>query len=100
MLGGDVLFHRLAAAEFQGARRWYEQRSPQAAERFRKAIAPAVTNIAAGCERHPIIARDYRRVRVASFPFVLIFYRRTSGDVMIIAVAHTSRRPGYWNRRR
>jgi len=42
---------------------------------------------------------DIRKLPLSRFPYVLHFERR--GDELIVwAVAHTRRRPGYWQRRR
>jgi toxin ParE1/3/4 len=95
----EVLFHRLAAREYGAARDWYGARSPEVAQRFHLAVDRAVSRIATNAERLPVLVRQFRWVRVGRFPYVLIF-RATSHDVLIVvAVAHTSRRPGYWRRR-
>jgi len=39
-------------------------------------------------------------VRVNRFPYLLIFGEQSPNVVMVVAVAHTSRRPGYWRHRR
>ena len=39
-----------------------------------------------------------RRAVFGKFPFAII-YRDMLDEIQIIAVAHTSRRPGYWRRR-
>ena len=42
--------------------------------------------------------RPYRRKVLARFPYVIFF--RVEGDaVVIMAVAHAKRRPGYWTQR-
>jgi toxin ParE1/3/4 len=43
-------------------------------------------------------ARDCRRVVVARFPYSVV-YRQTRDSIVIVAVAHQRRRPGYWRRR-
>jgi plasmid stabilization system protein ParE len=94
-----VLFHRLAAREYRSARDWYRERSLEVADRFGVAVDRAVNRIVADAESLPILARTYRYVRVARFPYVLIL-RRVDGDtVKVVAVAHTSRRPRHWRRR-
>lgn len=40
-----------------------------------------------------------RRVLVARFPYAVV-YRRDPARVVIIAVAHQRRRPGYWRLRK
>lgn len=95
-----VIFHRLAAQEYRRAYAWYRQRSPGAAERFREDVNKAVRRIAAQSEFLPIVNGPHRRVRVGKFPYVLIFRHESPGVQMIMAAAHTSRRPGYWRRRK
>lgn len=43
-------------------------------------------------------ALSVRRVPVPRFPYQLV-YVRSGEDVHVIAVAHDSRRPGYWTER-
>lgn len=91
-------FHRVAATEYQAARDWYAERSEQAAERFRQAVVAAVKRIEKATESHECIAGSYQHVRVVRFPYTLVF-RQSSKRILIVAVAHTSRRPEYWRRR-
>ncbi|MBL8683290.1 MAG: type II toxin-antitoxin system RelE/ParE family toxin [Myxococcales bacterium] len=43
--------------------------------------------------------RRTRRLLLARFPFHLV-YRVAPAELVVIAVAHTKRRPGYWKARR
>jgi hypothetical protein len=40
-----------------------------------------------------------RRFLLRKFPFLLIYRERAGGNLQIVAVAHTSRKPGYWKER-
>jgi plasmid stabilization system protein ParE len=40
----------------------------------------------------------HRRCSVASFPYVC-FYRVDGDTIVVVAVAHAKRKPGYWARR-
>ena len=95
----QVIFHRLAIRKYRSARNWYREQSVEVAERFAVAIDQAVNRIVARTEMLPALARSYRYVRVSRFPYILIFRRVDDDIVMVVAVAHTSRRPGYWRRR-
>jgi plasmid stabilization system protein ParE len=99
MSSSVVIFHRLAAREFRLARSWYAQRSERAALRFIEAIEVALQQIAADPERWPLYDHNTRWVKIRKYPY-LVFYRSTAeGTVIILAVAHAGRRPGYWRRR-
>ena len=96
-----VVFHRLASRELSAATAWYSERSVDTQVRFRRSILHAVDRIASDPLAHPNIASGpYRYVRVRQFPYVLIYRMRTDGVAFVVAVAHTSRRPEYWRRRK
>jgi toxin ParE1/3/4 len=96
----QVVFHRLATREYRSARDWYRERSVEVAERFGTAVDQAVSRIVASGDALPLLTRTYRYVRVNGFPYVLIFRQDDRGAMVVVAVAHTSRRPGYWRRRK
>ncbi len=96
----EVVFHRLAAREYRLARDWYAARSADVAERFRAAVDRAVDRVSTKRAMLARLGTSYRWVRVKRFPYVLIFREVSPDLVRIVAVAHTSRRPGYWRRRR
>jgi hypothetical protein len=43
--------------------------------------------------------RHYRWVRTRRFPYILYYRLVDADEVLIVAVAHARRRPGYWLRR-
>ena len=86
--------------EYRSAHDWYAARSVEVAERFRGAVDRAVERIATQRDALARLGSAYRWVRVSRFPYVLIFRDQSPSTVMVVAVAHTSRRPGYWRRRR
>lgn len=44
------------------------------------------------------VGRGLRRALLRRFPFSLI-YAEESSEILVVAVAHQRRRPGYWRRR-
>jgi plasmid stabilization system protein ParE len=100
MPAARVVFHRLAAREYRSARDWYRQRSEAVAQRFTMSVDRAANRIAADAGSLPVLTGTYQYVRVAKFPYVLVIRRLEADTMMVVAVAHTSRRPGYWRRRR
>jgi plasmid stabilization system protein ParE len=45
------------------------------------------------------VSARLRRVLTNRYPYA-VFYRANDREILIVAVAHTSRLPGYWKRRR
>ena len=96
----ELLFHRLAKKEAQSAESWYRARNSDAAARFRLIVERTANRIAAAPDTYPFVRSQYRQLRVTGFPYALVYRIRDDRSVMVVAVAHTSRRPGYWQRRK
>ncbi len=92
------LFHPEANADFRDAIQWYWDRSPSIASEFRASISGLVEEIASVPGRWPRYLHGTRRFVVPRFPYSII-YLDDPDVVTIIAVAHSSRRPGYWRQR-
>jgi plasmid stabilization system protein ParE len=93
-----ISFHPAAAAELDAAVQWYAERSPVAARAFAAAVNTCVERVAEAPDRWPSYVHGTRRYLFPHFPFSPI-YRVRRGEIEIVAVAHHSRRPGYWRSR-
>jgi toxin ParE1/3/4 len=94
-----ITLHDEAAADYDAAFDWYLQRSPDAALKFDAEVERAMDEIARAPDRWPRGSYDTRRFLLTGFPFLLIYRERGERIVEILAVAHTSRNPGYWKAR-
>ena len=90
-----VSFHPRARDEVEEAQAWYEERSLLAATGFLLEISVAVRRIGEAPHRYPVALYSTRRVVLERFPFS-IHYRVNEDDIVVVAVAHQKRRPGYW----
>jgi hypothetical protein len=95
-----VRFHRLASRELKSAYAWYRVRDVRIADRFLAAVDLAAMRIGRDPDSLPVERKHFRAVRVRRFPYRLIFERFGADQALVIAVAHTSRHPGYWRRRK
>src|SRR3954463_3785516 len=95
----QVHFNRSAINDYLEARDWYADRSADVAARFLDAVDAGVQRIVQAPDSLPVVSGKYRRAPLEKFPHSLIFYERAELDIRIVAVAHPSRRPGYWRRR-
>ena len=93
-----VRFVGPARAEFLAEVAYYHQAQPGQGARFAAAIeeatARALTFPLSGSPSEP----NVRRVAVKNFPFSVV-YRPERDGIVVFAVAHHSRRPGYWRGR-
>ena len=89
-----------ASEEFTEAVRWYESRRPGLGAELYDAVKATIESI----ERQPEIgATAYedaksRRVLVTHFPYQVV-YRLEDAEIVILAIAHLKRRPGFWKHR-
>jgi plasmid stabilization system protein ParE len=84
-----------AIAEARAAFQWYQERSDTAAARFRDELDRAVEKIGKSPESWPEYVHDTRRYLLRRFPYFVV-YQITSAEILILAIAHARRRPGYW----
>jgi plasmid stabilization system protein ParE len=87
--------------ELRDTMRWYEGRRSGLGLEFLGSVERAFTQIMDSPSRYPCWTDDdrYRRVVLPRFPFV-VFYELRMDSIEIVAVAHTSRLPGYWTQRK
>jgi plasmid stabilization system protein ParE len=96
----NLRIHRLAVAEIDHEVDYYESRQTGLGTELENEIDAAFSLIlqfpeaAQQCRDRP----DRRVAVLDRFPFT-IPYQITSEDIVVLALAHTSRRPDYWSRR-
>lgn len=82
-----------------GAARFYEARVPGLGGDFLAEIEHCFERIAAMPESGPLVYGKFRRRVVLRFPYSVI-YEILPDAILVVAIAHQSRRPGYWRQRR
>jgi toxin ParE2 len=87
-----------AEDELSEAFEHYEQITAGLGVRLVAEVRDAVRLLEEYPRNSPVIARDIRRKVLREFPYS-VFYLATTEEVIILAVAHQSRRPLYWRRR-
>jgi len=96
----SVIIDRRARVELDKAMDWYENQRTGLGLDFHdeveKALARIAENPGAGS---PYKRTDYRFRLVQRFPYV-IYYLELEESIWVAAVAHGSRRPDYWRRRK
>ncbi len=90
-------FHREARAEYRDALAWYATRSIDVADGFADVVTHGIRGICQTPEAWPMWSeRAEVRVRVTHrYPYLIAYIIRDS-QIVILAVAHQHRQPGYW----
>ncbi len=91
-------FHPEALEDYQAATDWYAERSTELALRFVEAIEDAIWKVSDAPERWRIVEEDVHRCLTRVFPYGVL-YTIEPDFILIVAVMHCSREPGYWRHR-
>jgi plasmid stabilization system protein ParE len=87
-----------AQEEINEAFDWYFKRSPEAADAFLTEIGASLAQIVSRPQLYPAYTKNTRRLILANFPYSVIFQEKDD-VILVVAVAHAKRRPGYWRGR-
>jgi len=91
-------FHPEALAELERAKVWYDVQRPGLGESFFQEITTVISRIREAPNTWPEYERGTRRFLLHRFPFAVIYSQR-SNSLLVVAVMHLKRRPGYWQSR-
>jgi plasmid stabilization system protein ParE len=93
-----VTYLIIAEIELAEAAQYYNNQQSGLGKTFLEAVRAAEERI----QRHPeawaLHGKPVRGCRVAPFPHRML-YRELPDRIQVVAVAHPSRRPGYWKNR-
>ena len=87
-----------AQQEINEAFDWYFKRNPEAADAFLTEIGASLAQIASRPQLYPAYTKNSRKCVLANFPYSVIFQEKDD-FILVVAVAHAKRRPGYWRGR-
>ncbi len=88
-----------AEAEARAAFVWYRERNPRAADEFQAAFERALADVVEASTRWPVFEDGARRRLLGKFPYVLV-YDSDDRRIVVLALMHLRRRPGYWTSRK
>ena len=95
----SIAYHVEAIREADSAAAFYFKNDPMVLHDFLTVLERVMAEIQAAPHRWPREGRtSAQRRQVKRFPYT-VFYLNEPEKIFILAVAHTSRRPGYWKTR-
>jgi plasmid stabilization system protein ParE len=87
-------FEPATQQELEEAADFYDLESPGLGMRFGDAVKDVIENLLEFSESCPVRLGETRKLVLARYPYSIL-YRIDGGRVVVSAVAHQSRRPGY-----
>jgi plasmid stabilization system protein ParE len=94
----NLHFFEEASEEVEEHRAWYRERSEAAESAFLREVDHAIEMVSEAAYRWPRYIAGTRRYVFPTFPFSLVYFVE-SEVINVVAIAHGSRRPGYWRER-
>jgi toxin ParE1/3/4 len=92
-------FHPEALTEYADAVQYYVEQRAEVAQAFIDAVEDAIYRIRESPTRYIVIDEDVRQCMTRRFPYGIL-YTIDPDYILILAVMHCSREPGYWKNRR
>lgn len=94
----QIEYHPQASDEVAQAFDWYSEVDPDVADRFKIELDRAEQLVQRSPEAWGSYLHNTSGFRFRGFPFVMAYILRDQ-RIIVIAVAHTRRKPGYWRDR-
>jgi len=92
------IYHPDALTEYADAALYYDERLPGLGADFTNEVDAAIECILASPEQWRSIEGGIRRYLIHRFPYGIL-YTIEDGSILIVAIMHLSREPGYWRHR-
>ena len=92
------VFHPEALTEYAEAVQYYSEQRAEVAQAFINAVEDAVYQIRESPNRSSLVDDNVRRCLTRKFPYGIL-YTIEQDYILILAVMHCSREPGYWKSR-
>lgn len=91
-------FHPDAEAELSEAIQYYEDVEPGLGQDFAVEVYSAVQRVIAYPRAWMVLEGEVRRALVRRFPYGVLYSEESDG-ILVVAVMHLHRAPGYWKER-
>ena len=93
-----IVFLPPAQEEMTAAARYYQAQSTSLGTEFLAEVERTIAAIVSHPKAAPKVKKDIRRRLLKWFPFGIL-YIATVDEIVVLAVMHLRRRPGYWQDR-
>ena len=90
-----IVLHGQAREEFLDAHGYYTEISPRLGSRFLSRFEATLAQILENPQRFPPGVLASRKAFMGDFPYHL-HYLAQKNRIVVVALSHTKRRPGYW----
>lgn len=91
----SIVFLTPAEEEMLEASQYYERQAPGLGFGFLAEVQRVVHSVVENPQVGTVVRQPIRRRLILGFPFGIL-YRVDANEIVIIAVMHLSRHPGYW----
>lgn len=91
----NIRFLEIAKKELDAAVEYYRQQQKNLDQLFLQEVMKTLNRIQKFPSAWHVLTKGNRRCRVHRFPYYLI-YAAGYTEILILAVAHFHRKPGYW----
>jgi plasmid stabilization system protein ParE len=91
----NVVFHAAAQAELEEATHYYDQQQPGLGDEFAEEVRRTLERIQQLPDAWTRLTEQVRRCRTNRFPYGVVYAVR-GAEILVLAVMHLRRKPGFW----
>lgn len=93
-----IVFHEAAQAELEETTRYYDEQQAGLGDQFATEVRLTLSRILQQPGGWTRLADQIRRCRTNRFPYGVVYVVR-GDEILVLAVMHLRRKPGYWSDR-
>jgi toxin ParE1/3/4 len=90
-----LVFHPALSSEIKASYDWYEDKANGLGDDFLSELELGFQAIIEYPDTWPVFTKCVRRFILSRFPYSIL-YQITPDKILVVAVMHNSRKPGYW----
>ncbi len=94
----EIIFHPDIEYEVKASFHWYQDQAEGLGDDFLTELETAYQTIIELPTTWPKFQKKFRRFLLSKFPYSVI-YQFDQKTILVVAVMHNSRKPGYWSER-
>lgn len=95
----ELLFHPETAEEIKSSFNWYQEQAKGLGHDFIQELDGAFNSIQSLPTTWPKFGKFHRRFVLSRFPYSVIYKNVALDKILVVAIMHNHRKPGYWSER-
>ncbi|MGQ8364284.1 type II toxin-antitoxin system RelE/ParE family toxin [Glaciecola sp. 1036] len=94
-----VSFHPEVKTEIKNSFDWYQEQSLGLGYEFSQELKESINSIRSLPSSWAKVGQSHRRFVLSRFPYSIVYKIIKDKEIIVVAIMHNHRKPGYWHER-